>query len=182
MVKGDRSLDVRGREVREMRNAETILGSSESAADDDCHSGSLSTTVQPGPVPALLRPHLSERWGHDERERRPRPWTGCRWEDRRDHRARSPRELSMVARATGLHPERKAAKTRSGSPPGRTSCCKTWSAPSWRRTTSRSSPTTPTASGRDAAATPRCARSRRHGRDEVVHRGRHHGVLQQHRA
>ena len=26
MVKGDRSLDVTGREVREMRNAETILG------------------------------------------------------------------------------------------------------------------------------------------------------------
>src|SRR3954447_23713395 len=51
----------------------------------------------------------------------------------------------------------------SGFPPGRTSCCKTWSAPSWRRTTNRGSPTTPTASGRDAAATPRWRGSRRHG-------------------
>ena len=54
---------------------------------------------------------------------------------------------------------------------GRTSCCKTWSAPSWRRTTNRGSPTTPTASGRDAGATPRCAGQAGLDRDEVVHRG-----------
>ena len=36
MAKGDRSLDVQGREVREMRNAETVLGIIQSAVGDDC--------------------------------------------------------------------------------------------------------------------------------------------------
>ena len=53
-------------------------------------------------------------------------------------------------------------------------------ASSWRRTTSRSSATAPTASDRAAAATPRCTEIHRtwtgHG---LVHRGGHHGMLRQ---
>src|SRR5581483_3690193 len=58
--------------------------------------GRLSPTVQPSPVPALLRPTLSKRWGHDERgDGRDRGRDVAR-ENQRDHRAGSPRELSLV--------------------------------------------------------------------------------------
>ena len=59
---------LRTREVREMRNADTVLGiirdrgSARTAA-----GGCLSTTVQPGPLPARLREHLPQRRCHDAR-------------------------------------------------------------------------------------------------------------------
>ncbi len=70
------------------------------------------------------------------------------------------RALPMDPRPTHAHPEERTGRCgRSASRRGRTSCCKKSCAPSWRRTTSRSSATTPTASARSSGVTPPCRTS-----------------------
>ena len=96
-----------------MRDAETMLAIiRETRQEGSAPGGRLSTTLQPGPVPAGLRAHLSKRRGDDPRVRQRKPWTGCPWGRSRTSSRLSATSVSMDPRATHVTSRRRNGKLR----------------------------------------------------------------------